>query len=61
MMTDDQQAVAMISEDTDSQDDTMTHDTYDHSSDQEAMIDILCPDFNPELDSDKDDSLFDTE
>ena len=46
MMTDDQQSVAMISEDTESQDDTETDHTYDPSSDQEAMMDILCPDLN---------------
>ena len=33
-MTDDQQSVNMISEDTDLQDDTKTDHTYDHSSDQ---------------------------
>ena len=51
----------MISEDTDSQDDTETVHTYDQSSDQEAMMDILCPDLNSESDSDEDDSLFGTE
>ena len=51
----------MISEDTDSQDNTDTDHAYDHSSDQEAMMDILCPDLNSVSDSDKDDSLFGTE
>ena len=44
MMTDDQQSVIMISEDTDSWHDTETDHAYDHSSDQEAIMDILCPD-----------------
>ena len=61
VMTDDQQSVTMISEDTDSLDDTETDHTYDHSSDQETIMDILCPDLNSESDSDKDDSLFGTE
>ena len=47
----------MINEDTDSQDYTETDHTYDHSSDQEAMMDILCPDLNSESDSDKHHSL----
>ena len=42
MKTDDQQSVTMISKDTGSQDDTETDCTYNHSSDQEAMMDILC-------------------
>ena len=50
-MTDDQQSVTMMSEDTDSWDDTETDHTYDHSSDQEAIMDILFPDLNFELDS----------
>ena len=61
MMTDDQQSVAMISEDADSQDDTETDHTYDYSSDQEVMMIIFCQDLNPESDSDEDDSLFGTE
>ena len=48
MTTDDQQSFTMISEDTDSQDDTETDHAYNQSSDQEAMMDILCPDLNPE-------------
>ena len=56
MMTDDYESVTMISEDTDSWDDTETDHAYDHSSDQEAMTDILCPDLNFE-----DNSLFGTE
>ena len=59
MTTDDQQPVTMSSEDTDSQDDTETDHAYDQSSDQEAMMYILCPDLNSE--SDSDDSLFGTE
>ena len=47
----------MISEDTDSQDDTETDHAYNQSSDQEEIMDILCQD----LDSDEDDSLFGTE
>ena len=47
----------MISEDTDSWVDTET----DHSSDQEAITDILCPDLNSESDSDENDSLFSKE
>ena len=47
----------MISEDTDSQVDTKT----DHASDQEAIIDIPCPDLNSDSDSDEDDCLFGTE
>ena len=31
-----------------------------HSSDQEAIMDILCPDLNSEYDSYKEDSLFST-
>ena len=60
-MTGDQQAVTMISEDTDSQDDSETDHAYGHSSDQEAIMDILCPDLNSESDSDEDDNLFGTE
>ena len=59
--TDDQQSVTMISEDTDSRDDTETDHAYDHSSDQEAVMDILCPYLNSESDVDDDDSLFGTE
>ena len=58
MTTYDQQSVTMISEDANSQDDTEADHTYDHSSDQEAMMDILCPDLISESDSDKGDSLF---
>ena len=61
MMTDDQQSVTMISEDTDSWDDTETDHTYDPASDEEAITDILCPDLNSESDSDEKDSLFGTE
>ena len=61
MTTDDQQSVTMISEDTDSKDNTDSDHTYDHSSDQEAMMDILCPDLNSESASDEDDNLFGTE
>ena len=61
MMTDDHQSVSMISEDTDSQDDTETDMTNDYSSDQEAMMDILSPDLDSESGSDEDDSLFGTE
>ena len=43
MITDDQQSVSMISEDTDSQVDTETDHAYNNSSDQEAIMDILCP------------------
>ena len=56
-MTDDQQSVTMISEDTDSWDDTETDHTYDHSSDQEAITDILFPDLNSESDPDEEESL----
>ena len=38
----------MISEDNDSQDNTDTDHACDHSSNQEAMMDILCPDLNSE-------------
>ena len=51
----------MITEDTESQDSTETDHTYDHSYDQEAMMDILFPDLNSESGSDEDDSLFGTE
>ena len=61
MTNNDQQSITMISEDTDSQDDTKTEHAYNHSSDQEAMIDILSPDLTSELDSDEHDSLFCTE
>ena len=61
MMTDDQQSVTMISEDTESHDDTKTDHTYDHSSDQEVIMDILCPDLDSESDSDEDDGLFGTD
>ena len=60
-MTDDQQLVTMINEDTDSQDDTETDLAYDHSSDQEVITDILFPDLNSESDSDEEYSLFGTE
>ena len=56
-----QQSVTMISEDTDSLDDTETDHAYDHSSDQEVMMDILCPDLDSESDSNEDDCLFGTE
>ena len=55
MTTDDQQSVSMIIEDTDSQVDTKTDYAYDHSSDQEAIMDILCPILNS--DSDEDDTF----
>ena len=61
MMTDDQQSVAVISEGPESQDDTDTDHAYGHSSDQEAMMDILYPDLDSESDLDEDDSLFGTE
>ena len=51
----------MIREDTDSQDDTETDHTCDQSSDQEAIMDILCPYLKSDSDSDKGDSLFGTE
>ena len=46
MTTNDQQSVSMISEDSDSQDNTENDLAYDQSSDQEAIMDILCPDLN---------------
>ena len=49
-MTDDQQSVTMISEDTDPGDDTKTDHTYNHLSHQEAIMDILFPDLNSEWD-----------
>ena len=49
--TDDQQSVTMITEDTDSQDNTDNDHAYDHSSDQEVMMGILCPHLNSESDS----------
>ena len=61
MITDDQQSVASINEDTESQDEIEIDHTYDHSSDQETMMDVLCPDLNSESNSDEDDILFDTE
>ena len=61
MMTDYQQSVTMISEDTNSQDDIETDHTYDPSSDHKAMMHILCPDLDSKSDSDNDDSLFGTE
>ena len=61
MTTDDQQSVSMISEDADSKDDAETDHSYNQSSDQEAIMDILCPDLYSDSDSDKDDSLFGTE
>ena len=61
MTTGDCQSVTMISKDTDSQDNTKTDHAYDHSFDQEAMMDILCPDLDFESDSDEDESLFSTE
>ena len=61
MTTIDQQSVSMISKDTDSQDDTETDHTYNQSSDQQAITDILCPYISSDSDSDKDDSLFCTE
>ena len=57
-MTNDQQSVTMISEETDSQDDAETDHTYDHSSDQEAIMDFLFADLNSESDSDEGDILF---
>ena len=60
-MTDDQQSVTLISEETDSWDDTETDHAYDHSSDQEAHTDFLFPDLSSESESDEDDSLFGTE
>ena len=60
-MTDDQQSVTMISEETNSQDDTENDYTYDHSSDQDANVDFLFPDLSSESDSDEEDSLFGTE
>ena len=60
-MTDDQQSVTKISEETDSQDDTANDHPYDHSSDQEANTDFLFPDLSSESDSDEEDSLFGTE
>ena len=61
IMTNDKQSVTMISEDTDSWHDTETDLAYDHSSDQEATMDILFPDPNSESDSDEEGSLFGTE
>ena len=61
MTTDDQQSVAMIREDTDSQHDTESYHAYNQSSNQEAIMDILCPDLNSDSDSNEDDSLFGTE
>ena len=60
-MTDDQQSVTMISEETDSWDDTETDHAYDHSSYQEANTDFLFPDCSSESDLDEEDSLFGTE
>ena len=51
----------MISEETDLWDDTETDHTYDHSSNQEANMDLLYPDLDSESDSDEEDSLFGTE
>ena len=61
MTTDDKQSISMISEDTDSKDDTETDHVYDQSSDQEAIMDILCQGPNSGSDSDEDDSSFGTE
>ena len=47
-MTDDQQSITMISEATDSWDDTETDHTYDHSSDREANMNFLFPDLSSE-------------
>ena len=58
MTTDDQQSVTFIREVTDSQDDTETDHAYDESSDQEAIMDILCPDLDSDSDWDKNNSLF---
>ena len=60
MTTDDQQAVSMISKHTDSQDDTKTDHAYEQS-DQEEIMDILCPDLDSDSDLDKDNSIFGTE
>ena len=60
-MTDDQQSVTMMSEDTNSQDDTETDHAYDHSSDHEAIKGILFQDLNSESNSNEEDSLFFTE
>ena len=61
MTTDDQQSVSMINEDTDSQDDIEINHAHDQSSDQEAIMDVLCPDLNSNSDSDEDNSLSGTE
>ena len=61
MTTDNQQSVTMIREDTDSQDDTETDHAYNQSCDQEAVMDILSPGLNSDLDWDEGDSLFGTE
>ena len=61
MTTDDQQLVSMISKDTDSQDDIETDHPCDQSSDQEGIIDTLCPDLNSDSDEDEDDRLFGSE
>ena len=60
-MTDDQQSVTMIREETESWDDTETDHTYDHSSDHEGNMNFLFPDLSPESDSDEEDNLFGTE
>ena len=45
-MADYQQSITMISEDTDSHDNTETDHVYVHSPEHEAIMDILCPDLN---------------
>ena len=47
-MTDDQQSVTMINEETESWNDTKTDHAYDHSSDQEVNMDFLFPDLSSE-------------
>ena len=61
MTADDQQSVTMISEDTDSQDDTEPDHPYTQSPYQEAIMDIPYPDLYSDSDSDDNDSLFGTE
>ena len=50
----------MISKDTDSQVDTKIDHVYDYSYDQEAIMDILCPDLDFDSGSEKNDTLFGT-
>ena len=61
MTTEDQQSVCMVTKNTDSQVDTKTDHTYEHSSDQEAMMNILCPDLDSDSDLDEGYCLFVTE